>query len=104
LKGSGEDRHPKPSDNEETSNGMSDNLVKETFDPVQRKRDEFNHFLELVKERVEERNADDGDVPKFVVRGSTIQLEHVALYLEFDQRYDRPSDFVKPRTSSVSMR
>jgi len=66
-----------------------------TQELVQRKKAEYEELQRLLKERVEEINANRGTLPQFVVRGSSIvQLGHIELHLEFDQLYDNPADYV----------
>jgi hypothetical protein len=50
--------------------------------------------MRLLKERIEEKNATADNLPKFVLNGSTVQLGHMVLYLEFDQRFENPDDYV----------
>src|SRR5882762_3673086 len=61
---------------------------------AQRKQEEYDDLIRLLKERVEEMNANTGNLPKFVVRGSTIQLDHIVLHLEFDELFMSPADYV----------
>jgi hypothetical protein len=66
-----------------------------TQELVQRKKAEYEELQRLLKERVEEINANRGNLPEFVVRGSSIvQLGHIELHLEFDQLYSNPTDYV----------
>jgi hypothetical protein len=60
----------------------------------QHAREEYATLMRLLKERVEERNATVDNSPKFVVKGSSVQLDHVVLYLEFDQMFMNPDDYV----------
>ena len=48
-------------------------------------REEYNNLIRLLNERVEEKNANSGNSPTFVVKGSSVEPGHLALYLEFDQ-------------------
>ena len=51
--------------------------------------------MRLLKERVEEMNANSGNLPKFVVRGSSIvQLDNFELHFEFDPLHPNPTDYV----------
>lgn len=60
----------------------------------QHAREEYDNLMRLLKERVEERNATADNLPKFVVKGSTVQLDHMVLYLEFDQMFENPDNYV----------
>jgi len=72
--------------------GRSENRAQEL---AQRKQKEFDDVMRLLKERVEEINANRGNLPEFVARGSLIiQLGHIELHLEFDQLYGNPTDYV----------
>jgi len=78
--------------NNDNRAGRSENRTQEL---VQRKKAEYDELKRLLKERVEEMNANRGNLPEFVVRGSLIiQLEHIELHLEFDQLYGNPADYV----------
>jgi len=57
-------------------------------------REEYDNLIRFLNERVEERNANVGNLPKFVIRGSSVQLGHMALCLEFDQLIMNPADYV----------
>jgi hypothetical protein len=66
-----------------------------TQELVQRKKSEYEELQRLLKERVEEMNANRSNLPQFVMRGSSIiQLGHIELHLEFDQLYGNPADYV----------
>jgi hypothetical protein len=59
---------------------------------VQRKKAEYDDLQRLLKERVEEMNANRGNLPQFVMRGSSIiQLGHIELHLEFDPLFPNPN-------------
>ena len=60
----------------------------------QHAREEYVNLMRLLKERVEERNATADNLPQFVVKGSTVQLDHMVLYLEFDQMFENPDSYV----------
>jgi hypothetical protein len=54
-------------------------------------RAEYEYLISCLKECVDERNANRGDLPEFVLRGSSIvELGHTALYLKFGQQYSNP--------------
>lgn len=61
---------------------------------MQRKREEYSTLMILLEERVQEMNANRGDMPEIVLRTSSIQMGDFILQLEFDQRYASPTDFV----------
>jgi hypothetical protein len=74
---------------------MSDKLAEEPQEPAQRKKKEYENVKRIIKEQVDERNNASGDSPKFVFQGSnTVHLGNLALYLEFDQQFDSPADYV----------
>ncbi len=77
---------------------MSDDLAEwfknRAQEEKQRKQEEYDNLIRLLKERVEEENAKTNNLPKFFVRGSVIQLEHYELHLEFDQVFHSPTDHV----------
>jgi hypothetical protein len=78
--------------NNDNRAGRSENRTQEF---VERKKAEYDELKRLLKERVEEMNANRGNLPEFVVRGSLIiQLGHIELHLEFDQLYSNPTDYV----------
>ncbi len=57
-------------------------------------RAEYDNLMSCLKERVEERNANTGTLPKFVLRGSSVELGHTVLQLEFDQNFIDPDVYV----------
>ena len=62
---------------------------------AQRKQAEYDNLIRLLKERVQEINANRGNLPEFVGRGSSIiQLGHIELHLEFDPQFSNPTEFV----------
>jgi hypothetical protein len=78
---------------------MSDNRAEQATNQAQKyaqwKRMEFDDVLELLKEKVEERNANTGNLPKLVFRGrSIVELGQYSLHFEFDQLFHSPADFV----------
>jgi hypothetical protein len=80
-------------------NSVSDNRGEQATSQAQKyaqwKRMEFERVLELLKEKVEERNANTGNLPQLVFRGTSIvELGHYSLHLEFDPVFHRPDDFV----------
>ena len=52
---------------------------------AQKKREEKDRMMDLLKERVDEWNAKRGDLPEIVMRGSSIQMDRYILFLDFDQ-------------------
>ena len=48
-------------------------------------REEYDYLIARLQKRVEERNATPGNLPQFILHGSTVQLGDTALYLELDQ-------------------
>jgi hypothetical protein len=60
----------------------------------ERAREEYDYLNRLLNECVEKRNANSGDSPKFVIVGASVQLGHMALYIQFDQQYSNPDDYV----------
>ena len=84
--------HGRQSGEQRQSGGAARKRVQEL---AQRKQKEFDDMMRLLKERVEEINANRGNLPEFVVRGSSIvQLGHIELHLEFDQLFPNPTEFV----------
>jgi hypothetical protein len=78
--------------NNDNRAGRSENRTQEL---VQRKKAEYDELKRLLKERVEEMNANRGNLPEFVTRGSlVIQLGHIELHLEFDPLFPNPTEFV----------
>jgi hypothetical protein len=82
-------------DSQANNDNRAERCENRTQELVQRKKAEFDELQRLLKERVEEINANRGNLPEFVVRGSSIvQLGHIELHLEFDQLYSNPADYV----------
>ena len=82
-------------DSQANNDNRAERCENRTQELVQRKKAEFDELQRLLKERVEEINANRGNLPEFVVRGSSIvQLGHIELHLEFDQLYSNPTDYV----------
>ena len=61
---------------------------------AQRKQEEYDELKRVLKERVEERNANSGNLPEFVIKGSRIELGRLTLHLEFDQVPTDPTEYV----------
>jgi hypothetical protein len=78
----------------EDSVANNDNRAEPPKNQAQRTQREYKDLMRLLKERVEEMNANSGNLPQFVVKGSTIQLGHIILHLDFDPRYANSTDFV----------
>ena len=60
---------------------------------AQKMRAEFDWLMHLVMERVKELNANRGDLPEIVMRGSILQLGPFELHLEFDQGLFDPTKY-----------
>jgi hypothetical protein len=77
---------------------MSENRAEQLRDRVQeeaqRKRQEYERLMILLEKRVEEINANRGDLPEIVVRSSSLQLDQFKLYIEFDQLFPKLTDYV----------
>ena len=82
-------------DSQANNNNRAERPENRTQELVQRKKAEHDELKRLLKERVEEMNANRGNLPEFVARGSLIiQLGHIELHLEFDQLFPNPTEFV----------
>src|SRR6476661_1353440 len=53
---------------------------------AQRKKAEYDELMCIVRERVEEMNANRDKLPELVIKGCRVELGRFTLYLEFDQR------------------
>jgi hypothetical protein len=76
------------------SDDRGERLKNQTQDSAQKKREEYDWLMHLLKERVEEWNASRGDLPEIVMTGSSLQLDRYKLYLEFDQLWPQPTNYV----------
>lgn len=76
---------------------MSDNVREQlrnrAQEHAQKKKEEYDTLERLLRERVEERNASRGNLPKFVIQGSRIELGPYQLHHEFDPRFDDPTEY-----------
>ena len=59
-----------------------------------KKKAEYDAVMRIVRERVEEMNADRSNLPELVVKGCRVELGRFTLYLEFDQRPTDPTEYV----------
>jgi hypothetical protein len=82
-------------DSQANNDNRAERHENRTQELVQRKKAEHDELQRLLKERVEEMNANHGNLPQFVVRGASIvQLGHIDMHLEFDPVFSNPTEFV----------
>jgi hypothetical protein len=58
------------------------------------KREEYDELKRLLTERVEEVNANNGNLPEFLIKGSRIEPGRFTLCLEFDELPTDPTEYV----------
>jgi len=77
---------------------MSEYPAEQLIDRAQaahRKQKEHERMWCLLEERVEEMNANTGNLPEIVMKkGYSLQLGQFTLYIEFDQQLSDPSEYV----------
>ena len=79
---------------------MNDNQAQQSFRQRANRfifdhaREEYDYLISRLKERIEEKNANPGNLPQFVLHGSTVELGHTALYLEPDQLPTEPEVYL----------
>ena len=61
---------------------------------AQRKKAEYDELMCIVRERVEEMNANRDKLPELVIKGCRVELGRFTLYLEFDQRPTDPTEYI----------
>ena len=61
---------------------------------AQRKKEEHDELMRLLKERVEEVNANGGNLPEFLIKGARTELGRFTLCLEFDPLPTNPADYL----------
>jgi hypothetical protein len=89
-------------DSQPNNDNRAERPENRTHELVQRKKAEHDELQRLLKERVDEMNANHGNLPQFVVRGASIvQLGHIDMHLEFDPVFSNPTEFVLVRKVGV---
>ena len=73
---------------------MDDSQANNRAQQFAQKREEYDELMRLLTERVEEVNANNGNLHEFLIKGSRIELGRFTLWLEFDQLPTNPADYV----------